>query len=112
MAGELQAFCLELEMEPPTYRVTKEEGPPHDRHFEMVCHLNKQLNRTGAGKTKKQAKKEAGKIDLEVRSRLMTSRKFGDFVTPPLCRTKSPVFLWASYMVSEILKIPSNGKYV
>ena len=46
----------------PTYKTTKEEGPAHDRYFEVVCTVNANLSTTGAGKTKKQAKKEAGGV--------------------------------------------------
>ena len=48
----------------PTYKTTKEEGPAHDRYFEVVCTVNANLSTTGAGKTKKQAKKEAGEFLL------------------------------------------------
>ena len=53
---------MEAERPEPTYRTTKEEGPPHDRYFEVVCSVNAKLSTTGSGKTKKQAKKESGEV--------------------------------------------------
>ena len=60
--GDLQALCLTHEIPIPTYTTTKEEGPSHDRYFEILCSLNKHLAETGSGRTKKQAKKEAGNV--------------------------------------------------
>jgi dsRNA-specific ribonuclease len=61
---------MSLEKRPPTYELTKSEGPSHDPHFEMVCSFNESLAETGFGKTKKQAKKQAGMAFVQFESKL------------------------------------------
>lgn len=43
---------------PPTYEMTCEEGPPHERQFTITCILLK-LREVGTGKSKKAAKRLA-----------------------------------------------------
>ena len=43
---------------PPTYDLSHEEGLPHERSFTIVCVIGKH-SETGAGKSKKLAKRQA-----------------------------------------------------
>lgn len=49
----------------PTYMLIKEEGPDHAKIFTSAVSLNGEILGQGAGKTKKEAEKEAAKIALE-----------------------------------------------
>lgn len=48
-----------------TYRVAAEEGPPHDRVFEVTAHVAGELVSRGRGRSKKDAEQEAARIALE-----------------------------------------------
>lgn len=39
--GKLQEMCQQKKWPAPAYEVTKEEGPPHDRTFEIEASLGK-----------------------------------------------------------------------
>ncbi|MEK6774152.1 MAG: ribonuclease III [Bdellovibrionota bacterium] len=49
----------------PTYELVKEEGPPHDRRFQVQILFRGQTLSSGEGKTKKSAEQSAAKIALE-----------------------------------------------
>ena len=51
----------------PTYRVIKEWGPDHDRHFIVGVYLNEELIAEGEGKSKQEAQREAAKNGLEAK---------------------------------------------
>lgn len=48
-----------------TYRVRSEEGPPHDRVFEVTAHIDGEEVGRGRGRSKKDAEQEAARIALE-----------------------------------------------
>jgi ribonuclease III len=48
-----------------TYRVTKEEGPPHARRFETVAEVEGTTLGTGGGRSKKESEQEAARRALE-----------------------------------------------
>lgn len=51
----------------PTYRVTKEWGPDHDKHFVMGVYLGSELIAEGEGDSKQDAQREAAKNGLEAK---------------------------------------------
>jgi ribonuclease III len=51
----------------PNYRVTKEWGPDHDKHFVVGVYLESQLIAEGEGKSKQEAQREAAKNGLEAK---------------------------------------------
>jgi ribonuclease-3 len=51
--------------EAPAYRVTKQDGPPHDRTFTAVVEVGGKLLGTGRGHSKKEAEALAAKAALE-----------------------------------------------
>jgi ribonuclease-3 len=51
----------------PSYRVTKEWGPDHDKHFIVGVYLDKDLVAEGEGKSKQEAQREAAKNGLETK---------------------------------------------
>lgn len=51
-------------IEPPTYNVLEETGPPHDRHFTVGVFIQGKLFGSGEGKTKKEAEQYAAAIAL------------------------------------------------
>jgi ribonuclease-3 len=48
------------------YDVTAEEGPPHERTFEVVAAIGERPVGTGRGKSKKAAEQEAARLALEM----------------------------------------------
>ena len=48
------------------YEVTSEDGPPHDRSFEVAVSVDGQLVGTGAGRSKKAAEQAAAAAALEI----------------------------------------------
>jgi ribonuclease-3 len=48
------------------YDVTAEDGPPHDRTFEVVARVGERPVGTGRGKSKKAAEQEAARLALEM----------------------------------------------
>ena len=46
------------------YRISKEEGPPHKKHFEIDLIVGKKTLGSGVGSTKKEAEEEAAKQAL------------------------------------------------
>ena len=51
----------------PTYEVTREWGPDHDRHFVMGVYLNSELVAEGEGPSKQIAQEEAARNGLQVK---------------------------------------------
>jgi ribonuclease-3 len=57
----LQAQGLAL----PDYEVTREEGPPHARYFDVVCRIpERDLETTGSGRSRRAAEQEAAEQAL------------------------------------------------
>jgi ribonuclease-3 len=50
-----------------TYEVTREEGPPHDRRFEVAARVDSDVIGTGEGRSKKAAEQAAAAEALERR---------------------------------------------
>ncbi len=48
-----------------TYTVVEEQGPPHDRRFEMVAEVGGSQVGSGSGRSKKEAEQEAARVALE-----------------------------------------------
>ena len=58
--GQLQEIMQELETSPRIkYNLTKEQGPPHRKHFEIELVVGKKTIGSGKGKTKKEAEENA-----------------------------------------------------
>ena len=53
---------------PPTYELTRAEGPDHDKTFEVLVRIGKRTLGRGAGKTKKEAEQAAARNALEART--------------------------------------------
>lgn len=49
----------------PQYKVSKEEGPDHDKVFTVDVYINGQKLSTGTGKSKQQAQQQAASLALE-----------------------------------------------
>jgi len=57
--GSLQEVCMSRRWPPPTYDLSHEEGLPHERSFTIHCIIEGKHTETGAGKSKKLAKRQA-----------------------------------------------------
>ena len=62
-----QERAQETEKLTPSYRVTKEWGPDHDKHFVMGVYLGDKLIAEGEGDSKQDAQREAARKGLEVK---------------------------------------------
>ena len=62
-----QEKAQETEKVTPSYRVTKEWGPDHDKHFVMGVYLGDKLVAEGEGDSKQDAQREAARKGLEVK---------------------------------------------
>jgi len=62
-----QEKAQENEKITPSYRVVKEWGPDHDRHFVVGVYLGEKLVAEGEGTSKQEAQREAAKKGLEVK---------------------------------------------
>ncbi|EKE15836.1 MAG: hypothetical protein ACD_11C00103G0038 [uncultured bacterium] len=62
-----QEKSQEKEKTTPSYRVIKEWGPDHDRHFVVGVYLAEKLVAEGEGASKQEAQREAAKKGLEVK---------------------------------------------
>lgn len=51
----------------PSYRVTKEWGPDHDKHFLVGVYLADELVAEGEGNSKQEAQREAARLGLEAK---------------------------------------------
>ncbi|XP_013789194.1 interferon-inducible double-stranded RNA-dependent protein kinase activator A homolog [Limulus polyphemus] len=73
--GTLQELCMKRQWEPPYYETVLEEGLPHDRVFGIQCQVkmydqggseDKEIKKTGFGRTKRIAKHQAAYKILQV----------------------------------------------
>lgn len=62
--SELQERCHALRLAVPVYRLASEEGPDHERVFEVLVELGAQSFR-GKGRSKKTAEQAAARVALE-----------------------------------------------
>ena len=63
--GQLQEFFHEKSISDKIqYRISKEAGPPHKKHFEIDLIVGKKTLGSGVGSTKKEAEEEAAKQAL------------------------------------------------
>jgi ribonuclease-3 len=62
-----QEKAQEIKGVTPSYRVIKEWGPDHDRHFIVGVYLDSELVAEGEGKSKQEAQREAAKNGLEIK---------------------------------------------
>lgn len=58
----LQEYTQAEAIDLPLYNVTKEEGPPHNRTFEIEVVINDEVCGVGSGKSKKEAHQKAAKL--------------------------------------------------
>lgn len=63
--SSLQEILQARGMSPPRYRVTRTEGPPHDRWFTVEACLDGTVIGTGEGSAKRAAEQEAAEEALE-----------------------------------------------
>jgi ribonuclease-3 len=63
--SELQEYTQEKFGCVPTYIVVRERGPDHEKVFEVEIAIRGQIQRLGAGKSKKEAEQEAARKVLE-----------------------------------------------
>jgi len=63
----LQELCATLELGAPTYAVT-ESGPDHDKRFEAVALIGRQVYPSAPGRSKKQAEQGAARAAFEALS--------------------------------------------
>lgn len=61
----LQEYAQSLGFENVSYKILKEEGPPHQRIFTAVVYYAGEIIGEGAGKSKKEAEKSAAKIGYQ-----------------------------------------------
>ena len=60
----IQEQAQEHENVPPSYKVLKESGPDHDKHFTVGVYFGTTLVAEGRGKSKQEAEQEAAKTAL------------------------------------------------
>jgi ribonuclease-3 len=63
--SRLQEVAQEKEGITPTYETLKEEGPDHDKYFQIGVYLNEKLIANGEGKSKQEAEQRAAQAALE-----------------------------------------------
>ena len=57
----MQELAQKIDEETPTYRTLNEEGPDHDKYFEVGVYIGGQLRATGDGHSKQDAQTEAAR---------------------------------------------------
>jgi len=62
----LQEFCQKKYKTTPLYMVTGSTGPDHNKKFEVKVVIVNKLTETGAGKSKKDAEKQAAQKAWEI----------------------------------------------
>ncbi len=63
-----QEKAQEIEKVTPSYRVLKEWGPDHDKHFVIGAYLDEKLVAEGEGNSKQEAQREAARKGLKNKS--------------------------------------------
>ena len=62
----LQEMTQKIDGVTPVYRTLKQEGPDHDRHFEVGLYVNANLVTTGEGHSKQEAQADAAKTAVKI----------------------------------------------
>ena len=65
--SKLQEVAQEKEKIIPCYKVLKESGPDHDKHFQIGVYLEKELIAKGEGSSKQEAQVQAAKEALKIK---------------------------------------------
>ncbi|MEK7166911.1 MAG: ribonuclease III [Patescibacteria group bacterium] len=65
--SKLQEVAQEKEKITPCYKVLKESGPDHDKHFQIGVYLEKELIAKGEGSSKQEAQVQAAKEALKIK---------------------------------------------
>jgi ribonuclease III len=65
--SQLQHYCQFQKMDLPEFRIVKEEGPDHDKMFEIEVYLGKEKFGLGRGTSKKAAEQEAARQTLSIK---------------------------------------------
>lgn len=65
--SRFQEEAQDKESVTPSYKVTKEEGPDHDKKFVVGVYLGKNLVASGEGKSKQEAEQDAAEKALETK---------------------------------------------
>ena len=63
--SRLQNYCQANHIPLPEFAVIREEGPDHQKEFEVAVRLRGKVVGTGRGPTKKQAEQNAARTALE-----------------------------------------------
>lgn len=63
--GELLEYMQHLGQPPPYYEVVSEEGPDHDKIFNVMVRAGKEINGYGSGTSKKEAEQRAAEMALD-----------------------------------------------
>ncbi|MBQ6375987.1 ribonuclease III [Candidatus Saccharibacteria bacterium] len=61
----VQEFTQKMDGVTPSYRTLKEEGPDHDRHYEVGLYVNGELITTGEGHSKQEAQANAARAAVK-----------------------------------------------
>ena len=64
--SKLQAIVQEQLKVTPTYKVTKETGPDHEKHFYVTCNAGKRVLGKGEGKSKQSAEQASAEAALNL----------------------------------------------
>lgn len=62
--SQLQHYCQSQRMDLPDFRIVKEDGPDHDKVFEIEVYLGTEMCGKGRGTSKKAAEQEAARQAL------------------------------------------------
>ena len=62
---KFQEASQEKEGATPSYKVIEEEGPDHNKTFEVGVYLNKEMIAKGKGSSKQEAQEDAAQAALE-----------------------------------------------
>jgi ribonuclease-3 len=63
--GELLEYLQRLGQPPPYYEVVSEEGPDHDKTFNVIVRAGSRIDGMGSGPSKKEAEQRAAEMALE-----------------------------------------------
>ncbi len=63
--SDLQEYTQEKMFCVPTYKVSKEIGPDHDKRFEVIVLVRDEVQGQGVGRSKKEAEQAAAKVALQ-----------------------------------------------
>lgn len=76
--GELLEYLQSKGLEPPHYEVVSEEGPDHEKTFEVVVHTIGKTSGFGSGPSKKEAEQKAASDSLKSLKEKESNKTDGD----------------------------------